>query len=63
LLKRVQWADRFGEANRDSADPRSLMRLAFAQDLSINTAQVIERAESAAQALALALSSPEFLRR
>jgi uncharacterized protein (DUF1800 family) len=39
------------------------MRLAFAQDLSINTAQVIERAESAAQALALALSSPEFLRR
>jgi uncharacterized protein (DUF1800 family) len=31
--------------------------------LSINTAQVIERAESAAQALALALSSPEFLRR
>ena len=63
LLKRVQWADRFGEVYRESADSRSLMRLAFAQDLSTNTAQAIERAESGAQALALALVSPEFLRR
>lgn len=63
LLKRVQWADRFGEAHRESTDPRSLMHLAFAQDLSTPTAQAIERAESAAQALALALASPEFLRR
>jgi uncharacterized protein (DUF1800 family) len=63
LLKRVQWADRFGEANRESADSRNMMRLAFAQDLSTNTAQAIERAESGAQALALALASPEFLRR
>jgi uncharacterized protein (DUF1800 family) len=63
LLKRVQWADRFGEAYRESADARALMRLAFADDLSAGTAQAIERAESAAQALTLALASPEFLRR
>ena len=63
LLKRVQWADRFGEANRETADPRALMRLAYDQDLSNTTALAIERAESAAQAMALALSSPEFLRR
>jgi uncharacterized protein (DUF1800 family) len=63
LQKRVQWAGRFGEAYREAADARSLMHLAFAQDLSTNTAQAIERAESAAQALALALASPEFLRR
>jgi hypothetical protein len=63
LFKRVQWADRFGGAYRESVDARSIMRLAFDKDLSTNTAQAIERAESGAQALALALVSPEFLRR
>jgi uncharacterized protein (DUF1800 family) len=63
LLKRVQWADRFGEAYRASADARGLMRLAFADDLGTSTTQAIERAESGAQALSLALASPEFLRR
>ena len=63
LLKRVQWADRFGDAYRESADPRAVMRLAFAEDLSSSTAHAIESAESGAQALALALASPEFLRR
>ena len=63
LLKRVQWADRFGEANREAVDPRVMMRLAFGQDLSTHTEQAIQSAESAAQALALALASPEFLRR
>jgi len=63
LLKRVQWADRFGKAHRELADPRAVMRLAYDQDLSTNTALAIERAQSGAQALALALASPEFLRR
>jgi uncharacterized protein (DUF1800 family) len=63
LMKRVQWAERFGEANRETVDIRSLMRQAFAQDLSTDTANAIERAESGAQALALAMVSPEFLRR
>jgi uncharacterized protein (DUF1800 family) len=63
LLKRVQWADRFGDSYRESVDPRAVMRLAFAEDLSTRTVHAIERAESGAQALALALASPEFLRR
>ena len=63
LMKRVQWAERFGEANREAVDIRVLMRQAFAQDLSTVTANAIERAESGAQALALAMVSPEFLRR
>ena len=63
LMKRVQWADRFGDSYRESVDPRAVMRLAFAEDLSTSTAHAIERAESGAQALALALASPEFLRR
>lgn len=63
LLKRVQWADRFGSANSDAADARALSRLAWGEDLSDTTLKHIERAESSAQALALALASPEFQRR
>jgi uncharacterized protein (DUF1800 family) len=63
LMKRVQWADQIGETYRDINDPRESMRLAYATDLSVSTAQAIERAESGSQALALALASPEFLRR
>ncbi len=63
LLKRVQWAERFGELYRENADARDLAQLAWGADLSRSTLQHIERAESSAQALALALSSPEFQRR
>lgn len=63
LLKRVQWADRFSETNRDAADARLLAKLTWGSDLSASTLQHIERAESSAQALALTLSSPEFQRR
>ncbi|MBC7917902.1 MAG: DUF1800 domain-containing protein [Rhodoferax sp.] len=63
LLKRVQWAERFGELHRENADARALAQLAWNADLSRSTLQHIERAESSAQALALALSSPEFQRR
>ena len=63
LRKRVQWADHFAAANSDAADARALSRLAWGEDLSYTTLMQIERAESSAQALALALASPEFQRR
>jgi uncharacterized protein (DUF1800 family) len=63
LMKRVQWAQRFGDNFRESIDPRELMRQAFGKDLSTTTAHAIDSAESGAQALAMALASPEFLRR
>lgn len=63
LLKRVQWADHFASVNSDAADARALSSLAWGEDLSDTTLKHIERAESSAQALALALASPEFQRR
>ncbi len=63
LLKRVQWADGFANTYRNAADARALARLAWGEDLSAATLTYIERAESSAQALAIALASPEFQRR
>lgn len=63
LLKRVQWADKFAQVHRNDADARALVKLAWGPDLSAGTLQHIERAESSAQSLALALASPEFQRR
>ena len=63
LLKRVRWAERFGEVHREDADARALAQLAWGTDLSQSTLQQLQRAESSAQALAMAFSSPEFQRR
>ena len=63
LRKRVQWADRFGDLNRHAADARGLARLAWGEDLSQDSRVQIDNADSSAQALALALASPEFQRR
>jgi uncharacterized protein (DUF1800 family) len=63
LLKRVQWADAFAQFHANAADARALARLAWGDDLSAGTSMHIERAESSAQALAIALASPEFQRR
>ena len=63
LHKRVLWAARFAKTHRELVDARALARLAWGDDLSLATAQHIERAESAEQSLALALASPEFQRR
>jgi uncharacterized protein (DUF1800 family) len=63
LKKRVQWADRFGELNRHAADARALARRAWGEDLSESSRTQIDNADSSAQALALALASPEFQRR
>jgi uncharacterized protein (DUF1800 family) len=63
VLKRIQWADRFADANSSAADARALARLTWGEDLSAGSLTHIERAESSAQALALTLASPEFQRR
>jgi uncharacterized protein (DUF1800 family) len=61
--KRVQWAAAMGEAHAQRADARELAALSFGPDLGASTRQQIERADSAGQALALLLASPEFQRR
>lgn len=63
LLKRVQWAERFAEKHGVGGDARTAARLAWGEDLSGATFKQIERADSAAQAMALLLASPEFQRR
>ena len=63
ILKRIQWAERYGELYGKDVDARDLMQQAFGPNLSASTAQTIARAESGAQALAFALASPEHLRR
>jgi uncharacterized protein (DUF1800 family) len=63
LIKRVQWADRFGQVYGAAVDARVVSAQAMGADLSENTRQQIERADSGAQALSLWLASPEFQRR
>lgn len=63
LLKRVQWAERVGQAMGAQVDARALARDTLGDDLGENTRRQIERAESGAQALALWLASPEIQRR
>lgn len=63
LWKRVQWASSFAGEHGALADARRLAELSFGADLGAGTATQIERAESARQALALLLASPEFQRR
>ncbi len=63
LWKRVQWAAAMAEDHATLADARQLAALAFGDDLSADTRQQIDRAESPRQALALLLASPDFQRR
>jgi hypothetical protein len=63
VIKRIQWAERYGELYGKDIDARDLMQQAFGPNLSTSTAQTIARAESGAQALAFALASPELMRR
>ena len=63
VIKRIQWAERYGELYGKDIDARDLMQQAFGPNLSSSTAQTIARAESGAQALAFALASPELMRR
>jgi uncharacterized protein (DUF1800 family) len=63
LWKRVEWAAQFAQAAAPLADARQLAEASFGPDLGAETRRQVERAESPAQALALLLASPEFLRR
>jgi uncharacterized protein (DUF1800 family) len=63
LWKRVEWAAQFAQAAGSLADARLLAEASFGADLGAETRRQVERAESPAQALALLLASPEFLRR
>ena len=63
LLKRVHWAESFAQRYGAGYDARVLARAAFGEDLSSGTSRQIERADSAVQAIALLLASPEFQRR
>lgn len=63
LWKRVEWAAQFAQAAGSLADARLLAEASFGVDLGVETRRQVERAESPAQALALLLASPEFLRR
>lgn len=63
LLRRIEAAQRLVRLAPAGTDPRSLATHLFGPLLSDATATAIARAESTAQALALLLVSPEFLRR
>ncbi len=63
LMRRVEIASRFADQNASRVDARELARLILPGQLSEHSAQMIARAESPAQGLALLLVAPEFLRR
>lgn len=63
LLKRIEWADAVGQRVGPRRDARQLAPQLLADNLSGPTRQAIARAESGAQAVALLLASPEFMRR
>ncbi|MEL7480909.1 MAG: DUF1800 family protein [Pseudomonadota bacterium] len=62
LTKRLEWANRVGERAADT-DARDLLRSALGERASDAALQAVSRAESGAQALTIALMSPDFQRR
>ncbi len=63
LLQRIRWADALGERLGSLYDARSLAPELLGATLGSETRTAIAHAASAAQALTLLLSAPEFLRR
>lgn len=63
LLKRIEWADAVGQRVGTRRDARELAPQLLADNLSGQTRDAIAHAESGAQAVALLLASPEFMRR
>jgi len=63
VWKRVEWATRLAERAGRAVDARRLGAKSLGPLLGAETAQQIERAADAAQALALLLLAPEFQRR
>jgi len=62
LMKRVEWANRVA-ARADGLDARDMLAAALGARATEATLTAVARAESGAQALALALMSPDFQRR
>lgn len=63
LWKRVEWAAQWAQAAGSGVDARAVASASLGSALRASTAAEIGRAASPAQALALLLASPEFLRR
>jgi uncharacterized protein (DUF1800 family) len=63
LLQRIEWADAVGQRVGPRRDAMQLAPQLLGAGLSAATREAIARAESAGQAVALMLASPEFMRR
>jgi len=63
LLKRIEWADAVGQRTGSRSDAMALAPQLLGKTLSAATRQAIAHAASGAQAIALMLASPEFMRR
>jgi uncharacterized protein (DUF1800 family) len=63
LLKRIEWADAVAQRVGPRRDARELAPQMLGDVLTAATREAIAHAESAAQAVALLLASPEFMRR
>ncbi|HXS20964.1 MAG TPA: DUF1800 domain-containing protein [Steroidobacteraceae bacterium] len=63
LLKRIEWADAVGQRVGSRRDAMDLAPQLLGSVLSAATREAVAHAESASQALALLLASPEFMRR
>jgi uncharacterized protein (DUF1800 family) len=63
LLKRLEWAQQMGQRLGSSRDAGKLAQAALGPVLSGDTRGAIARAQDGAQALALLLAAPEFMRR
>ncbi len=63
LLKRIEWADAVAQRVGPGRDARDLAPQMLGKALTAATGEAIAHADSAAQAVALLLASPEFMRR
>ena len=63
LLKRLEWAQQLGQRLGSSRDALQVAEASLGASLSRGTHEAIARAQDGAQALALLLASPEFMRR
>jgi uncharacterized protein (DUF1800 family) len=63
VLKRIEWSDAVAQKVGSRRDAAELGSQLFGEALSAATRQAVARAASAAQAITLLLTSPEFMRR
>ena len=63
LLKRIEWADAVGQRIGSRSNAMALAPQLLGKALSAATRESVAHAASGAQAIALLLASPEFMRR